>query len=168
MTPVRHLATTSGTALETLASPRTSWLDAEPLWISPRLRNTGHIRKPGRIPAVVDCSAEKQKILVMEAEEARQLHAAREKIASGQACRLSEFIDLDQSAFALLLECIGAALPYLGPGESRIETTSRDGTLLVCLEKIIDGSQIRLSTSDGVLVGPDFLLTITDTNRVSI
>jgi len=164
LTPARHLATTAGTEPDSLLSPKTSWLDADPMWISPRLRSTGYVRKPGRIPAIVDCSAEKLQILAQQEEEIRQMEAARAQIAAGQARRLSEFPALNQATFDLLLECIGSAISLQAPGEKFIETSTRDGSLRVRLEMISDGSQARLKTTDGELVGPDYWITITESH----
>ncbi len=90
------------------------------------------------------------------------MEAARFKIASKQARRLSEFAALNRAEFGLLLDCVGAALALQGPGINHIKTTSRDGSLAVRLERIEDGRQARIETEDGTLLGPDYWITITE------
>lgn len=162
LTPARHLATTTETAPESLVTPKTSWMNAEPLWISPRLRSTGYVRKPGRTPAIVDRTEEKRNILIQQEEEDRQIEAARKLIVGRGAHRLSDFATLHGTEFALLLECLGNALCLQAPGDNCVETASRDGSLRVCLERMSDGSQARLITSDGEFIGPDYFISITE------
>lgn len=164
LTSARHLALTVESLDEDthLVTPRTSWLEAEPMWISPRLRSTGHIRKAGRIPSIVDRSEAKRKIRLRLAEETRQIEDARQRILTGEARKLSDFSLLGRQDFALFLDCLGSALSRRSKNAPVVETRSSDGTLHIRLEPIKDAPPARVETTDGVLVGPDHWILIRD------
>ena len=132
------------------------------MWISPRLRGVGRSRKPGASPPIVDRSAEKNAILRLADEEAKQIEAARRKIVTREMSRLSEFATLDRQAFALFLDCLGSALAEKIRTDQPVETCSSDGSLRVRLVPIPGGSVARLVTQDGVLTGPDHWVLIED------
>ncbi len=164
LTPTRHLAVTAESLDEDrdLVTPRTSWLAAAPLWISPRLRSTGRVRKTGRVPAVIDRSEAKRLIRQRLAEETRQMEEARKLILTGEACRLSDFSVLGRQAFALFLDCLGSALARQSCSGAVVETRSSDGTLHIRLEPIENAPPARIETEEGVLVGPDHWILIED------
>ena len=165
LTPVRHLALTKESLDEDeggLVKPKTSWLDADPMWISPRLRGTGWIRKAGRTPMIIDRTREKEEILRRTAEETRQIEEARRRILTGEARRLSDFAAMDRHAFSLFLDCLGSALSRQPATGGAVETRSSDGTLLIRLERIAGAAPARLETEDGVFMGPDHWIHIGD------
>jgi len=162
LTPARHLALTVESLDEDmdLATPKTSWLEAEPMWISPRLRSTGHIRKAGRMSFIIDRSEAKNEIRKRIAAETLQMQKARKMILTGKAQQLSEFSLLDRQSFSLFLDCLGSALSRQTIQSSTVETRSSDGTLLIRLKRIDDAPCAYIETEDGVLVGPDHWIHI--------
>jgi uncharacterized protein (TIGR02677 family) len=80
----RHLLSDAETIEEREARPvpaRTSWLDAPPLRISPRLRSSGRYVRRGRPNDVIDRSSEKALLAEAAAAEAAQIVAARRRLA---------------------------------------------------------------------------------------
>jgi|JFJP01.1.fsa_nt_gi uncharacterized protein (TIGR02677 family) len=157
LSPCRHLG---GAAIAADGTP--SWLEAEPLRISPRLRASGRAAAPGRRAVVADHTLAKAALRGRMAAEAEALRAARALIASGHARRLSEFVGLDERAFDLLLDCLGAALARRWDHAATIHASSADGSLRICAEPLPDAPPVRLATAHGELLGPDLLLTISD------
>jgi len=163
LSPARHLQIND----ETLAirdqqgeSPRASWLEAEPLWLTPRLRRSGRISGRGGPSRVLDRSEEKQLLARLAAEETVQIERARETLAGHGRRRLSGFAELESAAFELFLELLGEALSAQTHGLDPVEVTSTDGALVVRLEPIPDGGEAVIQTSEGTLRGPDGWITI--------
>lgn len=163
LTPSRHLSIDSESLEQREATPvsaQTSWLEAPPLQISPRLRATGRHERRGRLHAVVDRTEARAELAKIEALEAAQLQAAQHRLATGKRTRLSELGTLASSEFSLLLDLLGDALTLaVRPGEP-VETISTDGTLQVLLELTGDGVEAVIATSEGELRGPDHYITI--------
>lgn len=163
LTPARHLAVDAATLGARDQQPvpaSTSWLDAPPLLISPRLRATGRHTRKGRANSVVDRSEAKAFLARTAAREAEQLASAQRLLGTGRRMRLSDFGTLDRLAFDVLLDLLGEALATRGDARATVETTSSDGTLHIKLEPAQDGRTATLATSDGELTGPDFFVTI--------
>ncbi len=164
LTPARHLSVDAETLERREMRPvsaQTSWLEAPPLQISPRLRKTGSYLRRGRPSSIVDRSREKAILARMAAEESRQAADARRRLATGRRFRLSELGELDAVEFQLFLDLLGEALGDLvGPGPA--EATSSDGSLRVTLEPTGDERTATIRTSDGELVGEDCFLTVRD------
>jgi hypothetical protein len=72
---------------------------------------------------------------------------------------------LDREEFALFLGLLGDALAAGPPGPGGIHTTTSDGTLAITLEPTGDGATAEITTSNGVLRGPDHVITIVDLTR---
>lgn len=170
LAPTRHLmvdeATLRARAEEPVA-PSTSWLDAEPLRIHPRLRTTGRLQAPGQRAVVLDHRLSKARLRERMAREAAQMQAARQLIASGGARRLGEFVLADDGAFDLFLECLGAALARRTDPRATIRCTSADGSLLIVAEPLPGAPWVCLRTGRGELLGPDMLLTISESWALS-
>jgi len=163
LTPSRHLTIDAETLArrdETPVSPRTSWLDADALLISPHLRAVGRIRRFGRQPAIVDDSDAKRLLGNKLAEENRQLEEARRLIATGGLTRLSDFAVLPRGSFDLFLDCLGAALASQRDPAEPVVTTSSDGSLRVRLEPIPAAPSVCLNTHDGAFRGRDCRIRI--------
>lgn len=143
----------------------TSWLDAPPLPISPRLRATGHYQRRGMLERVVDRSRERQLLEQLLAAERQQVLAARERLATGRPVRLSELGVLDRQSFDLFLALLGDALSAGPIGPGGITTLTSDGTLELTLVPTLDGARAQIQTAAGVLRGPDHVLTIVDRAR---
>lgn len=165
LSPCRHLTIDDETMTrrdEDPVPPATSWLDDAPMRIHPRLRAAGRLSSPGRKPFVLDHGLAKQEMKRRLAEEAAQMARAREMIAGGKARRLSDFSGLPDGAFALMLECLGAALARrIDPG-APVNCTSSDGSLAIVCEPVESPSEAVVLTEAGVFRGPDVLLTISD------
>lgn len=111
----RHLridAQTLAAQEEKPVSPRTSWLEAPAIRISPRLRRTGRYQKPGPPPAIIDNAEQQRRLRHRARDEAAQYEAARRHLLDARATRLSDLAQLDQHAFALLLDLL--ATPWQG------------------------------------------------------
>src|SRR2546425_1004834 len=161
----RHLLIDAETMEEREARPvpaRTSWLDAPPLRISPRLRSSGRYVRRGRPNDVIDRSSEKALLAEAAAAEAAQIVAARRRLATGMRMRLSEMVVLDVTEFALFLELLGETLSSKARADEPAEVASLDGTLHVMLEPVGDGSTATIVTAAGRFSGPDHFITIRD------
>jgi uncharacterized protein (TIGR02677 family) len=156
--PCRHLG---GETVEAEGAP--SWLDSPPLAISPRLRASGRSTAGASRAVVLDHGLAKDALRRRMAAEAAALRAARALIASGRARRLSDFLGLDERAFDLLLECLGAVLARRWDGHGVLIAHSADGSLAIRAEPLPDAPPVALPTATGTLHGPDLLLTISET-----
>ena len=145
LAPARHF--TRGAEDEETVSPRTSWLDAPPVFIPPRLRVTGTNASAGRIGPIQDTRAT-QALIAAErrAEAERRAHAAR-RLAGKGPVRLSALGVLDAAEFELVIEILGRALSA-EPGEERLCRTD-DGTLLVTVSDPPAGTPPALVTVPG-------------------
>lgn len=165
LTPARHLLVDADTMEQREARPvpaRTSWLDAPPLRISPRLRNSGRYLRRGRPNDVIDRSREKALLAEAAATEATQIAAARRRLASGTRIRLSDLGALETIEFGLFLDLLGEALSCTVRGDERAQIISSDGSFHITLEPTGDGSMATIVTSAGRLSGADHYITIRD------
>lgn len=164
MAPTRHLQINQETLDrrdQLVEGPRTRWLDADPVWISPRLHVSGRVAGRGPATAVQDRSEEKRLLAQLAADEAEQLERAQQELAVGRPMRLSDFGVLEPTTFHLLLELLGEALAARTQPEQAVEAASMDGSLLIRLEPVDDPETMaEIRTSIGVLRGPDCQVTI--------
>ncbi len=146
----------------------TSWAEAPPVTISPRLRATGRHQRRGGPSRIVDRSQARRRLEELLADERTQAEAARGRLAAGRPIRLSHLGALDRDEFALFLALLGDALaagpPAPGGG---VQTTTSDGTMAVTLVPTGDGASAEIFTPDGVLRGPDHVITIVDLTNPS-
>jgi len=141
-------------------SPETSWLEAPPVQICPRLRAAGRYARRGRPRNVIDRSAEKAKLEQAAALEAEQIEIAQRRLATGRRMRLSQIGRLEPAEFRLFLDLLGAVLTCRRDDRSSAETTSSDGTLSIDLQPTNDGEMAVIETSHGRFCGPDHFVTI--------
>jgi uncharacterized protein (TIGR02677 family) len=168
LAPARHLVVDAETLEQREARPvptHTSWLEAPPLRISPRLRASGRYVRRGRPNDVIDRSREKGLLAEAAAAEAQQIIAARRRLATGTRARLSDVGDLDPAEFALFLDLLGDALSLKVGVDETVEMVSSDGTLHVKLEPTRDGRTAAITAPMGRFSGPDHYLTIRDLVR---
>jgi len=166
LAPARHLTVdpdTLAARAEQPVNPTTGWAGAPPILVSPRLRRTGQYERRGRLPEIVDRSAQRRLIAERVAAEAAQLEAARRRLATGRPTRLSELGELDEPSFGLFLRVLGDALSRRVPGERTVRLHSGDGSLTVVLTATGDGADARIPTTRGVFSGPDHVIEIHDT-----
>lgn len=165
LNPARHLRIDSLTLDARDQDPvaaTASWLQSDPILISPRLRMTGVQHRPGRPVNVIDRTAEKARLALMARQEAEQLEAARQKIATNQLTKLSELDQLSRSEFQLLLDLLGKALAAQRTPDAQVVTTSSDGSLEIALLPTPDHAPATVVTSDGEFHGRDHYLQIRD------
>jgi len=159
LNPARHLL--ANVAAEQDVPAGTPWADAPKLMIHPRLREWGEATPRGPLPKVQDRSDARAYLRQQLAEEFRQVEAARARLATGRAIRLSDLGALDVHAFGLFLGLLGEALTeQTGPDEP-VERTTGDGLLRILLEPLAIDSHAQIVTPHGILAGRDHLITIT-------
>lgn len=165
LAPARHLLVDAATLDEREAHPvpaRTSWLEAAPLYVSPRLRSSGRYLRRGRPNDVIDRTREKQALAEAAAAEAVQIAAARRRLATGRRMRLSDLGELDTTAFGLFLDLLGDTLSARVHADEPAEVVSLDGSLHVTLEPTGDGRIATIVTTAGRFSGADHYVTIRD------
>jgi uncharacterized protein (TIGR02677 family) len=166
LSPARHLSIDDETLAAREDAPvpaQASWLEAPPIGISPRLRESGRYARPGPANRVIDRAAEKGMLARLLDEEAAQIEAARRRLATGRPVRLSELGALGRAEFDLLLDLLGEAIARrTGEPDDITETVSSDGSLVIRLEPPPDGQRARIETEAGWLGAPDFIVTIGD------
>jgi uncharacterized protein (TIGR02677 family) len=141
----------------------TSWAEAPPVVISPRLRATGRHQRRGGPARIIDRSQARRRLEELLAAERTQTDAARRRLATGRPTRLSDLGALDRDEFALFLGLLGDTLAAGPPGSGGvIQTTTSDGTMAITLEPTGDGAVAEIVTPDGVLRGPDHVVTTVD------
>ena len=169
LSPARHLTVDQDTLTERDQSPvpaATSWLDAPPVRISPRLRRTGRTTRRGRVNDVIDRTREKQLLARLAAEESAQLAAARAQLCTDGPVRLGQLGPLDRIAFDLFLDLLAAALAEAVDRQASVVATSADGALEVELVPTLDGGWAHVGTATGVLSGPDHWVHIRESARL--
>jgi uncharacterized protein (TIGR02677 family) len=165
LSPARHLHVDDATLdsrEETPVSAQTSWLIAEPLRISPRVRKSGRHVAKGPPRGVIDRSHEKQYLAKLARDEALQIAAAQKQLATGQRMRLSTIGKLNPTAFDLFLHLLGEALAAKLESRERVIANSSDGALRIELSVTEDDREAVIVTSDGIFCGQDHYVTITD------
>lgn len=161
--PARHFSLDVQAHLEVPAS--TSWLDAPPLTINPRLREYGEAAPRGPLPRVRDRSGERALMAQQLEEESRQVEAARRRLANGRPTRLSELGQLDAREFGLFLGLLGEALAEQSSPEQMVERRTGDGLLHICLEPLPADSWACIQTPAGTFSGRDHVLIIRSTQE---
>jgi uncharacterized protein (TIGR02677 family) len=139
----------------------TSWMEAEAVLISPRLRRTGQQHRRGRPANVIDRGDDKRRLAELAELEAEQLERARAKLATGQITRLSELGPLDRNEFQLFLDLLGKALAEQKHRNAEVETTSADGALRILMKPTDDDVIATIVTSEGIFRGHDHFIRIT-------
>lgn len=166
LSPARHLRINAETLNERAAraeSPRTSWLESAPVWLSPRLRQHGRNASRGPASATIDRSAEKARLRELAREQAVQIERARRELTEAGRCRLSDMGPLDDPAFRLFLELLGHALTLRSDRDGAIDVESADGTLRIRLEPIAGSQHVALRTAAGEFRGCDHWIHIEPT-----
>jgi hypothetical protein len=166
LSPSRHYAINSETLEERDAHPvpaKTSWLDADPVWITPRLRQSGRSVAKGPAKSIIDKRREKEALKQMNAEQTRQIAETRTILATNQRLRLSEVARLNTHAFELFLDLLGEALARKYEADASVLAPSSDGSRTIHMEPIPDAPIVTIPTEDGELSGTDHWITIKDT-----
>lgn len=164
----RHLRINSETLTERSTraeTPRTSWLDGAPVWLSPRLRQQGRTAARGPAPAVIDRTAEKAHLRDLARAQTAQIERARQLLLDAGRCRLAALGPLGDDSFRLFLDLLGHALTRRPDRAGPIHVESADGTLRIHLEPVPDAPPATLLTTHGAFTGPDHWITIESTLR---
>ncbi len=156
--PARHFLTTAEDGDDLPAS--TSWADAPPLTIHPRLREWGEATPRG-LPAKIQDRTEARELLRRQLiEESRQIEAARIRLATGKPIRLSDLGELDAHAFNLFLTLLSEALAEQPGPDATVERASGDGLMHIVLQPLPGETTAEIETPSGVFAGRDHLITI--------
>ncbi len=170
LTPARHLSITQETLLDREKEPvpsSTSWSDAPPLVISPRLRSTSHYERRGGASKVIDRSQGKVLLAEHAEKEAQQLEEAKCELTSRGEVRLSTLGTLSDPGFDLFLGLLGDALGQSRTPDQPVEVQSSDGTLIIRLSPTLDGKTAEIATPSGHFLGPDHVIQIYDPDAES-
>lgn len=168
LAPARHLTVDAQTEDAWEAAeyqPGTPWADAEPLLISPRLRETGSYERRGSANKAIDREAGRRKLAELAEREAAEIAEARRLLATDGPVLLSELAGpggLDPRAFRLFLSVLGDALAARRPGVSTTTGTSSDGTMEIRLKLVDAGRIVQIPTTNGTLSGPEHVIEIID------
>ncbi len=165
MTAARHLTVDEVTLESWRVDPipaSRAWPEARPIHIRPRLRATGSFQKRGALPKMHRRHREKAVLAQQIADESARLRAARSRLATGQPIRLSDLGQLDDDAFRLLLELLGAALGEATGDDAPMVAITADGSLEVSLESMGPDAEAQIDTPVGVFRGRDYAVRITD------
>jgi len=175
MAPARHLRINEETIErreQAGEDPRSSWLDAEPMWLEPLLRKSGRVERTGRAPEMIDLSREREMLRRLAMEENAQIARAHRLLARGEPMWLSDFAELETAAFELLLDLLGrtvTAAAGVGDDGFPVLANSTDGSLCIELACPADPRRmVKLRTPAGVLSGPDYRVTIRAADGVRI
>jgi uncharacterized protein (TIGR02677 family) len=169
LSPARHLRIDEETLAARDQRPipaTTSWVEAEPVLISPRLRRTGQQHRRGRPANVIDRGDDKKRLAELAKEEAEQVERAREKLATGQVTRLSALGPLNQSEFQLFLDLLGKALADQKGCNAEVITSSADGALKISMKPTEDNAIATIVTSNGIFQGRDHFIRITNLTEI--
>jgi uncharacterized protein (TIGR02677 family) len=140
----------------------TSWTQAPPLHISPRLRRTGSYERRGHPNRVVDREDSRRLLAQRAARQTEQTAAARARLATRRPTHLSELGELDGDAFGLFLALLGDVLSVRRSGQRKVFTTTADGALHISLVALADADLVEIRTPAGVFRGPDHVIEIAD------
>lgn len=157
LNPARHLSLIAANDLPA----GTSWTDAPAVAIHPRLREYGTALPRGAPPRVRNRDQDRAKLALQVEQEHQQVEAARARLATGKACRLSELGRLDLHEFDLFLSVLGEALAGQTSPEDTVMRSTADGLLQIRLEPLDADSHAAIETPLGVFAGRDHRITIT-------
>ncbi len=166
LSPARHMAIDAATLDardQTPVANSTSWLDAPPLLISPKLRATGRTTRGRHNSNIIDRTEDRRMLERLSREQAAELALAQERLASFGRARISDIGRLDRAEFDLFLEMLGQALARKTRPDETVEATSSDGMMTIRMEPTRDGRGATLHTPDGTFSGQDHFVHFVST-----
>ncbi|OGA38292.1 MAG: TIGR02677 family protein [Betaproteobacteria bacterium RIFCSPLOWO2_12_FULL_62_13] len=155
----RHLSLISP---DTEIAASTSWADAAPIEVAPRLRERGQLVPRGAPPRMQDRSRERALLAERLKAEYAQVQAARMRLANGGSIRLSQLGRLDRHEFRLFIALLGEALAVQGNPDQAVERVTADGLLRLRLEPLGAQTHARIETELGSFSGRDHTISITE------
>jgi uncharacterized protein (TIGR02677 family) len=161
LNPARHLSLTQSEDAAPVPA-HTRWADAPGLPVNPRLREYGEVAPRGPLPRVRDRSAERASLAAQFAAESRQVEAARLRLCTGKATRLSDLGQLNRQEFDLFLALLGEAIAEQANPDEVIERNTADGLLRIRLQPLGADTWASIDTPGGTFSGRDHLLTISE------
>lgn len=161
LNPARHFSLNPSGEDDVSAS--TPWASAPSLMIHPRLREYGEATPRAPLARVRDRSEDRARLRAYVTEEARQVEAARARLATGRPFRLSEVGTWEKEPFDLFLAILGDALANQKSEDATVECQTSDGLLRIRLEPLDESSRAEIETPNGVFAGRDHTLTISST-----
>jgi uncharacterized protein (TIGR02677 family) len=141
-------------------SPTRSWLSADPVEVAPALRTAGTLANRGRSHPVADPSFVRAARQRAQADALVTHDELRRSLVTDGAVRLSDFAGLAPPAFGELLALLGVGLDAPLGSDGTRRALSADGRVEVVLRDPHDGRMAGLVTDEGVLQGPDLLVSI--------
>jgi uncharacterized protein (TIGR02677 family) len=141
-------------------APTSPWTETEPVEVAPALRTTGSLSNRGRTSPVADPSQVRAARQRAQAEALAAHDAVQEALTTRGSVRLSTFGRLPAAEFAELLSLLAAGLEAPAGGDGARRALSADGRVEVVLSDPGDGASARLATEEGVLHGPDLVVSI--------
>jgi uncharacterized protein (TIGR02677 family) len=163
LNPSRHFSLNPEGDQELPAS--TPWADAPPLTIHPRIREYGEAAPRGPHARVRDRSEDRAQLQALAEQEARQVEAARARIATGQPFRLSEVGNWDDQEFGLFLALLGDAMAHQSSPDETVAQQTGDGLMRIRLEPLAATTRAVINTPSGSFSGRDHVLTIASTSE---
>jgi uncharacterized protein (TIGR02677 family) len=157
--PARHFLLNTDADDELPAN--TCWADSPPLRIHPRLREYGEAAPRGPLARVKDRGEARALVARQLEQEALQVEAARQRLATGRTARLSNLGDLDRHAFELFLGLLAEALGEQAGPDASVERLTGDGLFHIRLQPLAADSRAEIATPHRVFAGRDHLITIT-------
>jgi uncharacterized protein (TIGR02677 family) len=139
----------------------TSWWDAVPVQVAPRLRTRGDTSNSGRPSPAADHTRQKEWIAQRRRRERAQLEAALARFAGRGPLSFSDLVSLDAAELELLLGLLDETLsaPREADGTRRARTA--DGRLSVTLKPPAAGEGLAaVATPLGVLRSLDYRIVV--------
>jgi uncharacterized protein (TIGR02677 family) len=138
-----------------------TWAEALPVEVSALLRTSGRTERFTRTGKVRDVASVKAERAHKARQERTELQHAWNTLRTDGPVRLSDFGELDDAAFARLLDLLGRALSARPDASGTRRAGTSDGQVEISLIEVNDGRTARLRTSKGILTGPDHVVSIT-------
>lgn len=140
----------------------TSWFEAPPMSIAPRLRQSGVYKRRGRSSPVVSLESEKKYIADLNRREAEQLDKARRQLITAQPTALSQWKNLSVQEFDLFLDLLSECLRSKVQASDIVEANSSDGSLRMVMTPVNPRTMFHITTEAGIFSGDDHIIRIED------
>jgi uncharacterized protein (TIGR02677 family) len=140
----------------------TSWFEAPPMRISPRLRQSGVYKRRGRNTPALSLEVEKKYLAELNRKESEQLEKARRQLLTPEPTALSQWKNLSSQEFDLFLDLLSESLRSKVQHSDVVEATSSDGSLRMVMTPVQPRACFSIQTELGTFSGDDHIITIED------